>query len=96
MLEKLEDERKRERDNKQMIESRGELLMGIRAALQNLAAMLMCIKAAKGGKGKRGASAAKEAEKHEEKEEPGEKLKKHLKEGECDDSVDPDGIFFLL
>lgn len=43
MVEKIAEEKKRLEDNKIMIESRGELLTNIRAALQNMSSMMVCV-----------------------------------------------------
>lgn len=43
MLEDLETQKKREIDFKKMRKFRGELLMNIRAALQNMDEMLICV-----------------------------------------------------
>ncbi|KAJ8664714.1 hypothetical protein QAD02_006376 [Eretmocerus hayati] len=47
MREKMKDEKQRQVDNKNMIEARGELLMTIRAALQSVSSVLVCIPADK-------------------------------------------------
>lgn len=44
MLEQIEIEKKREKDLKEQKKTRGELITNIRAALQNMNMMLLCIK----------------------------------------------------
>lgn len=93
MLEKIEKEKKRAADNKCMIEARGELLMNIRAALQNMSSMLVCVKAAKSiGKGKDRRKSAKEAD--EMKVNDKKKEKEKGRAGMCDDPIETDGNEF--
>ena len=44
ILEQIEIEKKREKDLKEQITAHGELLTNIRAALQNMNTMLICVK----------------------------------------------------
>ena len=43
-MEQIEIEKKREKDLKEQITAHGELLTNIRAALQNMNTMLLCVK----------------------------------------------------
>lgn len=95
MLEKIEAEKKREADNNSLIETRGELLMNIRAALQNMSSMLVCIKAAKSvGKVKDGKKTARPLEDKVEIKADDKAKQEKEKEKEkrtCDDPVETDG-----
>lgn len=44
ILEQIEIEKKREKDTKEQIKDHGELLTNIRAALQSMNTMLLCMK----------------------------------------------------
>ena len=92
MLEKIEEEKKREADNKSLIKSRGELLMNIRAALQNMSSILVCVKASNKIKLKDGKKHSKEAEDIAE-EEDAQKTEKDKKV--CDDPIETEGTNFL-
>ncbi|OXU30933.1 hypothetical protein TSAR_013161 [Trichomalopsis sarcophagae] len=99
MLEKIEAEKKREADNNSLIETRGELLMNIRAALQNMSSMLVCVKAAKSaGKGKDSRKAARELDdKVEIKADDRAKkdIEKEREKRTCDDPIETDGLAVL-
>lgn len=91
MLEKIEAEKKREADNKSLTETRGELLMSIRAALQNMSSTLVCVKAAKStGKGKDSKKAARELDDKVEIR-ADDKVKKETEKRTCDDPIETDG-----
>jgi hypothetical protein len=69
MLEKINEEKIRIEKNNNIVDAQGKLLMNIRAALQNIASMIMCIKPSKSfPKVKDGVKGSKEVEEIEPKE----------------------------
>ncbi|XP_043285792.1 LOW QUALITY PROTEIN: uncharacterized protein [Venturia canescens] len=76
MLREIENQKRRESDYRTMRKSRGKLLVEIRAALQNMLGMLICVE--------------EQASKRAKKEKDSEKTKKDKKE-EAEEEEDDDG-----
>ncbi|XP_012287307.1 uncharacterized protein LOC105703465 [Orussus abietinus] len=100
MLQEIEEQKKRERELKDLRKVRGELLMKIRAALQNMATMLVFVKVdPKLGKNvpkDSGRKQDKKRAKEEDKEkEENEKVEKMEGEGPQLEKMETDGLALL-
>ncbi|XP_014218834.1 uncharacterized protein LOC106647092 [Copidosoma floridanum] len=87
MLEKIEQEKKREAESNNMAENRGELLMKIMMALQNMGSMLVCVKPAKMGKSKDKRSSMDPVEENEDGDD--------LPTKTCEEPMETDSIALL-
>ncbi|XP_058793179.1 uncharacterized protein LOC131665347 [Phymastichus coffea] len=103
MLDKIKEEKKRLKDNNEMIKSRGELLMNIRVALQSMSSMLICVNPATAKpygkvKEKRTAKEAREAKEREAKEAE-EQLEANSEDDKskkvCGDTIETEGLAVL-